>query len=239
MKKIIAVLIAFVSVVSLNGQNKKGNSASIINRAGDHVMIQLGSDIWGGAPDSISSRKKGLWRGANVYVMMNKPFKTNKNFSAAFGIGISSSNMYFKNTNVDITSRSPRLPFTNLDSADRFKKYKVSTAFLEVPVEIRFTKNPEKGNKSIKAALGVKVGTLLNVHTKGKTLQSKTGGIVNNFVQKQSDKHFFNSTRLSATARVGYGNFSLFASYQINNLLKDGVGPDIKPLQVGICISGL
>jgi hypothetical protein len=171
--------------------------------------------------------------------MMNKPFKTNKNFSAAFGIGVSSSNMYFKNTNIDISSNASKLPFSNLDSSNRFKKYKISTAFLEVPLELRFIKDPEKGNKTLKAAIGVKVGTLLNVHSKGKTLQNKNGGVVNNFVQKQSDKHFFNGTRLSATARVGYGNFSLFASYQINNLLKDGVGPNIKPLQVGLCISGL
>ncbi len=239
MKKIVLVFMAFAAAATVFAQDKKINTAAIVNRAGDHIILQLGSDIWGGVPDRIGSHKKGLWRTANVYVMMNKPFKTNKNFSAAFGIGISSSNMYFKNMNVDISSTSTKLPFTNLDSANRFKKYKVSTAFLEVPVELRFIKHPEKGNKTLKAAIGVKVGTLLNVHNKGKTLQNKNSGVVNNFVQKQSDKHFFNSTRLSATARVGYGNFSLFASYQINNLLKDGVGPAIKPLQVGLCISGL
>jgi hypothetical protein len=240
MKKLVLGFVVLVLGFAGFAQTKKNDKiTSLASRSGDHIMVQLGSDIWGGVPDSIGSRKKGLWRTANLYVMMNKPFKTNKKFSAAFGIGISSSNMYFKNMNADISSTSAKMPFTNLDSANRFKKYKLTTAFLEVPVELRFIKNPEKGNKSIKAALGVKVGTLINVHNKGKTLQNKAGNVVNNFVQKQSDKHFFNSTRLSATARVGYGNFSLFASYQINNLLKDGVGPNIKPLQVGLCISGL
>ncbi len=239
MKKLVLVFLAFTVAATVNAQDKKASAAALVNRAGDHIMVQFGSDIWGGVPDSISSRKKGLWRGANVYVMMNKPFKTNKQYSAAFGVGVSSSNMYFKNMNVDISAAGTKLPFTNLDSLNRFKKYKVTTAFLEVPVEIRYIKHPEKENKSFKAAIGVKVGTLINVHTKGKILQNKNNGNVNNFVQKQSDKDFFNGTRLSATARVGIGNFSLFASYQITNLLKDGAGPNIKPLQVGICISGL
>ena len=106
-------------------------------------------------------------------------------------------------------------------------------------MELRFTDNPAKSNKSIKAAIGVKVGTLLNAHTKGKTLLNRSGGTVNSFTEKESSKRFFNSTRLSVTGRIGLGNFSLFGSYQINNLLKDGVGPQIKPFQVGISLSGL
>ena len=239
MKKIVLVFVAFAAAVSVFGQDKKTNKSTLVNRAGDHIMLQLGSDMWLNAPDSIASHKKGLSRSANVYVMMDKVFKSDKRFSAAFGLGVGSSNMYFKNVNVDIIATSTKLPFTNLDSANRFKKYKVTTAFLEVPVELRFTNDPDNPNKGIKAALGVKVGTLLNVHTKGKTLQNKSGGTINNYVAKQSDKHFFNSTRLAVTGRIGYGNYSLFASYQINNLLKDGAGPAMKPLQVGICLSGL
>jgi Outer membrane protein beta-barrel domain len=239
MKKIVFAFAAVAAFFSVQAQDKKNTSNDILNRAGDHVMLQLGSDIWMGAPDSINSHKKGLSRGANIYVMKDKVFKSDKRFSVAFGVGVSSSNVYFKNYNVDITSTATKIPFTSLDSSNHFKKYKLTTAFLEVPLEFRFTNDPANASKSIKGALGVKVGTLLNVHTKGKTLQNKSGGTVNNYTQKLSDKKFFNSTRLSVTGRVGYGNYSLFASYQINNLLKDGVGPDIKPLQVGICISGL
>lgn len=239
MKKLVLVFVAFTVSVTLLAQDKKNNPSAIANRAGDHIMLQLGSDSWLNAPDSIASHKKGLSRSANIYVMTDKVFKSDNRFSVAFGLGVGSSNMYFKNLNVDIISTSSKLPFTNLDSSNRFKKYKLTTAFLEVPVELRFTAHPEKDNKSVKAAVGVKVGTLLNVHTKGKTLQNKSGGTVNNYIEKQSNKRFFNSTRLAVTGRVGYGNYSLFATYQINGLLKDGVGPDIRPLQVGICLSGL
>ena len=224
MKKIVLVLIAFASVSALFAQDKKTNKKiDLSNRAGDHIMLQLGSDIWSGIPDSIKSHQKGLSRGGNIYVMMDKPFKNNPRFSAGLGIGIGTSNMYFKNYGIDIKSTNTKLPFNALDSADHFKKYKITTAFLEVPVELRFTADPEKNSKSLKAAIGVKVGTLLNVHTKGKTLQNKNGGTVNTYTEKESNKRFFNSTRLAVTGRIGYGNLSLFGSYQINNLLKDGV----------------
>lgn len=240
MKNLVLTFFAITSLTAVFAQNKKTiNTAALANRSGDHFMLQLSNDYWTGLPDSIKNYTKGLSRGANVYIMIDKPFKNNPRFSAAFGIGIGTSNMYFKNYNINIKSTATKLPFTSLDSADRFKKYKLTTAFLEVPVELRFIDKPAKNNKSIKAALGVKVGTLLNVHTKGKTLQNKNGTTITNYTLKETDKHFFNSTRLSVTGRFGLGNFSLFGSYQLNNLLKDGVGPVIKPLQIGICLSGL
>jgi hypothetical protein len=201
-------------------------------------MLQLTSDHWTGVPDSISSHFKGLARGANIYVMLDQKFKGNPRFSVAFGLGVGTSNIYFKRMSVDIKSKTNKLPFNNLDSLGYFKKYKLTTAFLEIPLELRFTANPEKENKSIKAAIGVKVGTLLNVHTKGKILLDKDGRTVNNYNAKETGKGFFNSTRIQGTARIGYGNFSLFGSYQFNNIFKDGVAADMKLFQIGICVSG-
>jgi hypothetical protein len=240
MKKIVFVLIACATLTNVSAQNKKNTSkADVVSGTGDHVMLQLTTDYWAGIPDSIKSYRKGISRGLSVYFMLNKPFKANPKFSAAFGLGVGTSNMYFKNYTINIKSTAAKLPFTSLDSADRFKKFKLSTAYLEIPVEVRYVNNPAKTNKSFKFAIGVKVGTLLNVHTKGKTLQNKSGGTINAYTEKETNKRFFNSTRVAGTARIGYGNFSLFGSYQFTNLLKDGVGPELKPFQIGLCISGL
>jgi Outer membrane protein beta-barrel domain len=240
MKKIVLVVIAFAAVTTVCAQNKKKiTTTDLTNRAGDHVMLQFGLDRWAGVPDSIKSNMKGFSRAANIYVMMNKPFKNNPKYSFAFGLGFGTSNVFFKNYSVNLKSTAAKLPFTSLDSTDRFKKYKLTTAYLEIPVELRYVSKPEKNNKSLKIAVGVKVGTLLNAHTKGKTLQNKSGTTINAFTEKESSKRFFNTTRLSATARIGYGNYSLFGSYQFTNLLKDGVGPDLKPFQIGLCVSGL
>jgi hypothetical protein len=171
--------------------------------------------------------------------MKEKVFKNNPQYSVGFGVGVGTNNMYFKKYAIDLKTTTTKLPFTSLDSADHFKKYKLTTAYLEIPVELRFVNDPANNSKSFKAALGIKVGTLLNAHTKGKTLQNKTGSTINSYTEKENNKRFFNSSRIAVTGRIGYGNFSLFASYQVTGMLKDGIGPDIKPLQIGLCISGL
>jgi len=246
MKKILLTVFALACVsatfaqdVPVTTKKKKKDYSNIINRPGDHIMLQLSSDHWSGAPDSVSSRMGGLSRGANAYVMLDKPFKSNPQLSVGFGIGVGTSNIYFKKTFVNIAANTPTLPFTNLDSADHFKKFKLSTAYLEVPVELRFTQDPDNYKRTWKAAIGIKVGTLLNAHTKGKTLENKDDGVVNSFTSKQSSKAYFNSTRLALTARVGWGLFSIFGSYQVNSMFKDGVAADIKPFQIGLNISGL
>ena len=115
----------------------------------------------------------------------------------------------------------------------------MATAFLEIPLELRFMAKPATPNKSIKGAIGVKVGTLVNAHTKGKNLETAGGTKLNGFTNKVSTRSYFNSTRLGITARAGYGLFSLFGTYHITNIFKDGVAPDTKLIQVGLTISGL
>ena len=239
MKKIIFT--AFIAACSLASiaQNQDWKK-QIIDRPSDHIMLQLTSDHWTNVPDSISSHMKGLSRGLGLSIMLDKPFKTDPHWSVAFGLSVNGSSMFFKNMSVDINAtNTSKLPFTNLDSANRFKKYKLVTAFLEAPVELRYIFSPQKENKSWKAALGIKVGTLINAHTNGKTLEDKNGNTLNSYTEKISKKSFFNSNRVVATARVGIGHFSLVCNYQLTGLLKDGAGPDMKPYQIGLCISGL
>lgn len=217
---------------------KDRKKIDLSNRSNDHFMVQYGFDKWTGTPDSISP--KGFSRFFNAYIMLDKPFKTNAKLSVGLGLGIGSSNIFFDKTYVDVKSLSSRLPFTNVDSSDHFKKFKLTTVFAEAPVELRYSSNPENVNKSFKMALGVKVGTLLNAHTKGKTLQNKSGTTLNNYIEKESSKRFINSTRLAVTARAGYGIFGIYGAYQITSFLKTGVGPaEIRPYSIGIYLSGL
>ncbi len=209
------------------------------NRPSDHLLIQYGADSWTNRPDSV--RTGGFSRHFNIYFMFDKPFKTNQKMSLAYGIGIGSSNMFFKNTNVDIKSNSSKLPFTNVDSANHFNKFKVTTIYAEIPVELRYFSNPETPQKSWKAAIGMKVGTLLKSYSKGKNLENRVGTSLYGpgYISKESDKRFFNGTMLAVTARVGYGILSLDAGYQFNGVLKDGVGPSMNKFSIGITISGL
>ena len=110
--------------------------------------------------------------------------------SVAFGVGVSTSNEYFEKMGVDIKATSAKLPFINQDSLSHFKKYKLTTAYLEVPVELRFMADPYNDRKSLKFAIGAKVGTLVSVHTKGKTLQDKSGTTTGAYIAKENSKRY-------------------------------------------------
>ncbi|SJZ67835.1 outer membrane beta-barrel protein [Sediminibacterium ginsengisoli] len=244
MKKTLLLLLGISAAVLGMAQTETKTKTDwskidISSRSADHLMLQFGSDSWTGRPDSV--RTGGFSRHFNFYFMFDKPFKSNPKFSVGLGVGIGASNMFFKNTKVDVRSNTAKLPFTNVDSADHFKKFKLTTMYLEAPVELRYYANPANPNKSWKAALGVKIGTLLKAYTKGKDLVTKNGASIygTSYIEKESSKRFINGTMLAATARVGYGILSLDAGYQITGVLKDGAGADMHKFSIGITISGL
>jgi hypothetical protein len=206
-------------------------------RSNDHFLLQLGYTTWQGKPDSIKTG--GIPRTFNAYFMLDFPFKSSPKWSAAIGAGVATDNVYFDKMNVGLKDVTTKLVFKNLSDTSHFKKYKVATTYLEAPVELRYSTNPDDNKKSVKIAVGAKVGTLVNAHTKGKILQSKSGGTLIAYTQKENSKRFFNQTRLSVTGRLGIGHFSVFASYQITPLFKDGVAATIRPLTVGLTLSGL
>lgn len=217
---------------------KDWSKVNIANRGKDHLMVQLGYNRWTNTPDSINL--SGIPRTLNIYFLMDFPFKTDPRISVALGAGIGSDHQYFKDTYIDITgSKADLLSFNNVADTNHFKKYKMNTSYLEVPIELRFIKNPQNPNKSLKAAIGVKIGTLLAASTKGKNLLRSNGSLLNGYTLKEKSKRYLNGTRACITARVGYGVISAFASYQVNAFIKDGFGPDIRPMTVGITLSGL
>lgn len=205
--------------------------------ANDHFMLQLGYTSWIGKPDSIKTN--GLPRTFNFYIMLAFPFKTDPHWSVALGPGIATDNIYFSKTYVGIKDATPTLRFQNLTDTNHFKKYKLATAYLEAPVELRYSFNPNNDKSSVKLAVGAKIGTLLNAHVKGTLLQDKNGKTLGTYIQKENSKNFFNKTRLSLMGRIGYGHFSLFASYAVTPVFKDGFGPVVRPLTIGLTLSGL
>jgi hypothetical protein len=215
---------------------KKKKSFDMTNRANDHLLFQLGYTKWSGIPDTINT--KGFSKSLNIYFMFDFPFKTNPKLSMAFGPGIATDHMLFSKTYVGIKDNTTSIHFTNQSDTNHFKKTKLATAYLEAPVEFRFSADPLTG-KGIKAAIGVKIGTLINAHTRNSKFESKTNTLINDYVMKEASKRFLNKNRLSLTGRIGYGHFSLYGSYSLTPLFRDGLGPVVKPFSIGLAISGL
>jgi hypothetical protein len=212
-------------------------SLNLANRANDHFMVEIGYDNWAGKPDTI--RTTGFSRSFAFYFMMDLPFKTDPHFSVGGGLGIGVSNIYFDKQEVLVEANNQTLAFPDRTNTQHFKKYKLVTTYLELPLELRYAFNPENINKSWKIALGVKPGLMLSAYTKGKNLLNEAGQLQQAYIEKNSSKQFFNGFRAAATARISYGFFGLFGQFQMTGLIKNGYGPTINPYSMGIVLSGL
>jgi hypothetical protein len=235
MKKILSLCVCALLSMSLLAQDtkKKKEIPDMSNRPNDHFLVQFGYTKWAGIPDTINTA--GFSKSFNVYFMFDFPFKTNPKLSMAFGPGIASDHILFTKTNVGIKDNTSVIHFTNVSDTNNYKKTKLATVYLEAPIEFRYSADPLTG-KGFKFAVGVKIGTLLNAHTRNTKLQNKAGTELTDYVLKESSKQFFNKQRLSAMGRIGMGHFSLFGSYQFSALFKDGQGPEVRPYTIGLTL---
>ncbi|MFZ9661490.1 MAG: hypothetical protein ACO29O_06385 [Chitinophagaceae bacterium] len=220
---------------TLKSKKTDWRNVDLSKRAADHFLFQFGMAGWASKPDSI--KPVGFSRSFNMYVMLDFPFKSNPQISVAIGPGIGMDNIFLKQTKLDVRAGSSSKLLFVRDTLDQIKKYKLTSVYAELPVELRFAQYPDKMNKGIKGALGLKIGTLVDIHTKSKVTKDTQG--TGGYVSKVKDTYFFNRSRLVATARIGYGNISFFGTYTLTEFIKDGFGPVIKPFSAGITISGL
>jgi len=247
MKKVLLGIVFVSALLVSKAQNTDSTGKTVwskmdlSNRANDHFMIQYGMDGWATTPDSTSP--SGFSRHFNFYVMLDKPFKTNPHMSVGYGVGIGSSNIFFKNKYINLKSFTNTLPFTNVStsSINHFSKFKLTTIFVEVPLELRYAADPVTPDRGLKVSAGVKLGYLLNSYTKGKDALDANGTTIYGptYKQKEYDTRFINHTRVAITGRLGIGNFSIDGSYQLTNFLKADTGPNIYPYSIGLTISGL
>jgi len=232
MKKIFFTLGMLLGSYSLFAQTASDAVATKAMKATQHskdfLMIQIGYVGLGGT--GASSLKTGFNREFNLALMYDIPLQ-NTNFSLAAGLGVSSTGIYLKDQVLDLTAVTTTPAF---NTSTTYKKYKLAMNYLEIPLEIRFRQVPENANKGFKVGLGVKVGNLVNVHTRSvQTINNSKA------IEKESNKSLFNTWRFAGTARVGYGNFSIYGTYALTTMFKESGTYDLKPYSIGICISGL
>jgi hypothetical protein len=234
-------ILAFVALMCLPGtmllaQEQKMNAnavpAAIVKPARDFVMLQFTWNNWAKKPDSIKAKTFGY--GFNGYLCYDFPIKKT-HLSFAAGLGVSTSVTYLDKqvmSFADTGAYGSQVHFLN--DPLPYKRYKFVTTYLQAPFELRYFANNLNRNKGFKAALGLQVGTLLGAHTKAVTAVNGT-----NIAYKDNTKRYVSPWNFAATARVGWGNFSLFGSYNLTNVFKENAGPEITPVAVGLCLTGL
>lgn len=202
-------------------------------------VLELGINSALDAPDRFDV---GLWgsRTVNVYYTHELRLMKSK-FSLVPGIGLSLERFKFKNgatlgynANDSLTLL---LPAETAITGER--KSQLITNFIDVPVELRFTSNPDDPNRAFKIAVGGRIGYLYDAFTK---MKYKEDGETKQYKDKQNFN--LNRFRYGVYGKLGIGNFSLFGYYNLTPLFKEGEGlyegtvaNDFQTVTVGISLS--
>lgn len=239
MRKLLSAVLftAICSVLALpvfaqTETTENANDAEIKKPSRDFLMLQFTYEGWANAPDSVKTG--GVGRGFNGYICYDFPIQKS-HLSFAAGVGVGTANIYFKDQQLGLTDTGAAGAQVSFQpESENYKKYKLNTTYLEAPFELRYFGNLNNRNKGFKAAIGMRAGILVGAHVKDSRTVDGT-----KVIDKINTKRYLDKYRFSGTVRVGYGNFSLFGSYNINAIFKDGLGPKITPYSVGLCITGL
>jgi hypothetical protein len=232
MKKLflsLGLMAASIGVFAQDAKNAVANTAmGAASHSKDFLVIQLG--YVGLSGTGASNIKTGFNRQLNVAFMYDIPMQKT-NFSLAAGLGIGSDHYMLNDMSLDLRNTSAVPDFQNTDG---YSKFKLAATYLEIPLELRYRAVPENANKGFKVGLGLKVGNLINAHTR--SVENVSGS---KLIEKEASKRLFNTWRFAGTARVGYGNFAFYGTYALNGIFKENGTYDVNPYSFGLMISGL
>ncbi|MDH4089050.1 MAG: PorT family protein [Cyclobacteriaceae bacterium] len=166
----------------------------------------------------------GFWGSRTVNIYYQYEFRILKSgFSFVPGIGLSMERYKFKNeyTLGYTSSTSSEIIMVPPEDAGvpNIQKSQLITNYIDVPVELRFSTNPDDPSRSFKISVGGRIGYLYDSFTKLKYKQ-------NGEVKKLKDKQDFQLTKIryGLTGRIGFGGFSLFGYYNLTPLFEEGKG---------------
>ncbi len=234
MKKLVLLTLSLIALAKAEAQttvNKSAVKSTTTNQfskpSKDYIMLQAGFNTWLLPNDStIFLKNRGHALGA--YICFDYQLKKS-HFSFAPGIGIGNGTIYLDSMVLKLSDTSVAARF-QYDTRS-LKRFKISANYLEAPFELRYFQSKENRNKGFKAAIGARVGMLVNLHTKSV--------LTTGLKEKENIRRYYDKWRYAATARVGWGNFSLFGTYQLNNLLNAQSLQGVNPVSVGVCLTGL
>jgi hypothetical protein len=192
------------------------------------TVIDVFNDFYVDVPDSIDNRF--LNPGFSFQGLYDYRFGKS-DFSFAFGAGLGSHNFYSDGMiETDSLGVTQLHPISSLYPDINYDKNKITYTYLDIPLEFRLrTKN------NIRAALGFKVGFLINSHTKYKGDDYLLG--TNDALHvKFKNVDNIEDLRYGVTARFGWRFINLTGFYSLTNVFKKDQGPEMYPFSVGISL---
>lgn len=145
------------------------------------------------------------------------------------GLGFNWTSVAFKDNYV--LQSTPDSVFAVIDTVNVYSKNKLKASYLTVPLMLEFNTSADE-DKSFYLAAGVVGGVRLTSKTKR---EGEFDG--KEFREKVKAPYNLNAFKLDAAARLGYGNWGVFANYSLLPLFDKGKTVDLYPLTFGLSLN--
>jgi hypothetical protein len=118
------------------------------------------------------------------------------------------------------------VPMNISEEFSSVKKSKLHVNYITAPLMLEIKTPLRMGHSRLYIAGGAIGGLYLGSHTKYK--------YYNRNKEKTKSTFHINQWKYDLTARIGFGDFCVFANYSMTSLFKEAKGPEIHPLLIGI-----
>src|SRR5574344_691107 len=204
-------------------QDKKKIDAPVIVR--DRLVFDLYHTIWLGTPSQGNFNKFNP--GFNVSAMWD--FLTPKKGPVSFGLGLGFSYYtQFSNCVLKADKEEDVMKYFLIPDNIDYDLNRVSYVNCHIPFEIRY-----RHSCGFKVSVGINVGLVagLSHRYKGADFNGVDGDVLN-----YKNKDFYHTEKFSADVfmRMGWKEFAVFYSYQINKVFEEGKGPSMNNMSVGL-----
>lgn len=223
---LLTILSQFIFVSLCFSQDEIIVPDSSIKMPKDQFILNLLSNSLLNTPENMDMMPVSV--GAETYYMSTL-VGANSSLSVALGLGVGVNN-YHNNCipydSVEVTY------FKQIPGEYEYIKNKITTAYVDIPLEIRFKTKPNLKKRNFKVAIGGKVGYMISSYIKYKGEDFRTAS--NKMVKfKEYNLNNLVPLRYGTFLRIGYGKVNLLVNYTLSTLFEKNKGPDVVPVSFG------
>ena len=228
MRKILLFITTLIIIASTTELSAQVLSESAKRKV--TVGVDVYTDIWiyenqqPYIPEGF--RIRTINQGANAFVMYNLPLGKSLN-SFSIGLAIRAQNLFSNSVVPDI--KADTIVFEKIPDNVDYRKVKINPVYIDLPIELKF-----RTEKGFKLGIGLKGGYLIDSKEKYKGNRPSDG---QNVLTKTKDLYQMESFAIGATLRIGYKWVSLFGYYQFTKIFRQGRGPSMYPVSLGLTIT--
>ncbi len=208
-------------------KDKNNNKETSVEIFRDRMVIDVFQSFWLGMPSNVSSMKFNP--GFSTSMLWDIKRAPKSPFSFGIGGGI----LYHSQNSDAVLKYNPltgKTMYNIVSMSDSINVCRMNTWSLYVPLEFRY-----RHSNGFKFTLGVRLGYIvgLSQRYKGDDLTGRNQKV------DYTDYQILNKMNYNfdVYARIGWKGLALYYSYQVTSMFKDGLGPKINPMTVGISIS--